>query len=455
METINTDILRGRVDIFILKALSENDGYGYDILNYIRDRTEGHYEMKQSSVYSVLKRLEKSQYVRSYMGGSETNGAKRRYYSLTESGKEYLENEEKEWSYTRTLLDNLVTDKEFDLQNDTPPFKPSDLRPLTRRTARTVEETLDETEPRSSESAFEEDSDTLSQNTENLDAENPNADLPSVASDESAETLDGTNTGLSAPAAETEIVEKSAKTEPASPKDVAAAEEAITSSPEENGDPTPIFSKISVPRADVDSYALKDNYKDFYDSIYADKQAAASEAPKRYENVDCSRLNDLVDRLRREGITLKNYSPATESGTIKYVFANKITAFALITTFIFFVLTLLILKYVQAFAVSNKAISILAGLGTAVFAGFELYLWMNAKKKRKDNLKINRILTICGIVYLAFFVMDIVIALLVPNGNSINSPAIYAPCVPTLVIPFFGLIFAVIYKSKKFHIQRI
>ena len=41
MET-NTDMLRGRVDIFVLKALSVRDGYGYDILNYVHDKTEGH-----------------------------------------------------------------------------------------------------------------------------------------------------------------------------------------------------------------------------------------------------------------------------------------------------------------------------------------------------------------------------------------------------------------------------
>ena len=121
METVNTDMLRGRVDIFVLKALSENDGYGYDILNYIHSRTEGHYEMKQSSIYSVLKRLEKQGYVYSY-NGDETNGAKRRYYSLTEAGRKMLDDEEKEWAYTRTLLDNLVSDRNFDLKTDTPPF---------------------------------------------------------------------------------------------------------------------------------------------------------------------------------------------------------------------------------------------------------------------------------------------------------------------------------------------
>lgn len=131
--SVNTDLMRSRVDVFILGSLYEKDGYGYDILNYIYSKTNGHYEMKQSSIYSVLKRLEKQGYVLSYLG-EESNGGQRRYYSLTDKGREFLDNEQKEWAYTRTLLDNLVCDKEFNLTTDTPPFKASDLRPMTKRT---------------------------------------------------------------------------------------------------------------------------------------------------------------------------------------------------------------------------------------------------------------------------------------------------------------------------------
>ena len=55
--SVNTDLLRSRVDTFVLNSLYEKDGYGYDILNYIQSKTQGHYEMKQSSIYSVLKGL--------------------------------------------------------------------------------------------------------------------------------------------------------------------------------------------------------------------------------------------------------------------------------------------------------------------------------------------------------------------------------------------------------------
>lgn len=141
--SVNTDLMRSRVDVFILGSLYEKDGYGYDILNYIYSKTNGHYEMKQSSIYSVLKRLEKQGLVASYLG-EESNGGRRRYYSLTDAGRDFLINEQKEWAYTRTLLDNLVSDKDFDLDKDTPPFKASDLRPMTKRTKNSKDDFDDE-----------------------------------------------------------------------------------------------------------------------------------------------------------------------------------------------------------------------------------------------------------------------------------------------------------------------
>lgn len=130
--SVNTELLRSRVDVFVLGALLNGDGYAYNILEYIKEKTNSHYVMKKSSIYSVMKRLEKQGYIKSYLG-DESKGGQRTYYALTDKGREFVIEEQNEWAYTRTLLDNLVTNKGFDLKEDTPPFKASDLRPLTRR----------------------------------------------------------------------------------------------------------------------------------------------------------------------------------------------------------------------------------------------------------------------------------------------------------------------------------
>jgi DNA-binding PadR family transcriptional regulator len=56
-------------------------------------------------------------------GGNESNGATRVYYTLTDEGRAYLEEDKLEYKYLRTLLDNLLTDEDFDLDKEQVPFQ--------------------------------------------------------------------------------------------------------------------------------------------------------------------------------------------------------------------------------------------------------------------------------------------------------------------------------------------
>ena len=129
---VNTDLIRDHVDSFILRFLSNGDSYGYDIHKAISSATEGVYEIKQPTLYSCLKRLEKQGFITSY-DGETSNGAQRKYYSITEKGRAFVEDDIKQWEFSRTLLNRLLSDKEFDLSNAPRPFDPSELRPRTKR----------------------------------------------------------------------------------------------------------------------------------------------------------------------------------------------------------------------------------------------------------------------------------------------------------------------------------
>ena len=132
MDSVNTELIRGHVDTIILKALMQRDRYGYEILDIISDLSEGRYEIKQPTLYSCLKRLEKQGFITSYYG-DETQGGRRRYYKLTEKGRATLEQDQREWEFSRTIINRLLSDKEIDLRTVEAPFNPSELRPLTRR----------------------------------------------------------------------------------------------------------------------------------------------------------------------------------------------------------------------------------------------------------------------------------------------------------------------------------
>ncbi len=132
MDTVNTELIRGHVDTIILNSLAERDRYGYEILDIISDLSEGRYEIKQPTLYSCLKRLEKQGFIDSYFG-DESNGGRRRYYKLTDKGKETLEQDQREWEFSRTIINRLLSDKEIALKTVEAPFDPNELRPLTRR----------------------------------------------------------------------------------------------------------------------------------------------------------------------------------------------------------------------------------------------------------------------------------------------------------------------------------
>lgn len=133
ISSVNSDLIRGNVTTIILGCLKNDDRYGYEILKEIEDKSNSQYVLKQATLYNQLKRLEKQGLVSSYDGDpDDTGGGKRRYYTLTKEGRAYLEKEKSEYEYSRTILDKLVSDDEFDFRKDIP-FDASELRPYSKR----------------------------------------------------------------------------------------------------------------------------------------------------------------------------------------------------------------------------------------------------------------------------------------------------------------------------------
>lgn len=78
---------KGQLSYLILNCLLERDYYGLDIISEVKDRSNGRILLKKPSVYSNLTRMEKQGQVSSYVQSSEL-GPNRRYYSITEKGRD-------------------------------------------------------------------------------------------------------------------------------------------------------------------------------------------------------------------------------------------------------------------------------------------------------------------------------------------------------------------------------
>ncbi len=118
-KSINSDLIRGHINTIILRALYDGDKYGYEIIAEIEGKSHGQYSLKQPTLYSALKRLEKDGYITSYWGGS-VGGGRRKYFSLTDEGKTVSEQNQSEWEYSRTIIDSLISDRDFDFANPAP-----------------------------------------------------------------------------------------------------------------------------------------------------------------------------------------------------------------------------------------------------------------------------------------------------------------------------------------------
>ncbi|MGC4017889.1 MAG: PadR family transcriptional regulator [Muricomes sp.] len=106
-QNINSDLIRGHIDTIILKILIEGDNYGYEIMKAVFVNSDNEYELKEPSLYTSLKRLEKQGNINSYWG-DESQGGRRKYYHITESGKAAYEKALVEWIHAQKIITKLL-----------------------------------------------------------------------------------------------------------------------------------------------------------------------------------------------------------------------------------------------------------------------------------------------------------------------------------------------------------
>ncbi len=91
------ELLRGTLDVLILKTLSWGPLHGYGVSKAIRAATDEALQVEEGALYPALRRLEKRGLVAADWGVTET-GRDAKFYELTAAGEGTLEAEVKSWS---------------------------------------------------------------------------------------------------------------------------------------------------------------------------------------------------------------------------------------------------------------------------------------------------------------------------------------------------------------------
>lgn len=94
------------LDALVLSVVSKEDTYGYKITQEIREAMD----MSESTLYPVLRRLLKNNFLECY--DQEYMGRNRRYYKITDTGLQQLEDYQSEWLIYKEKIDKLMINSE-------------------------------------------------------------------------------------------------------------------------------------------------------------------------------------------------------------------------------------------------------------------------------------------------------------------------------------------------------
>ncbi len=89
-------LIRGTLDLLILKSLSTGEKHGYAVSEWLEEVTDGRLLLEEGTLYPALHRLERRRLIAAEWGLSDNN-RRAKYYTLTSEGTQRLVKEETNW----------------------------------------------------------------------------------------------------------------------------------------------------------------------------------------------------------------------------------------------------------------------------------------------------------------------------------------------------------------------
>jgi PadR family transcriptional regulator, regulatory protein PadR len=101
-------VVKGTLDLLVLKAVEERARHGFEVTEWIERRAEGSLAFDESAIYQALYRLEKKGLVESTWGVTENN-RRARYYEISTPGRRHLAKETEALLRYATTLSAILT----------------------------------------------------------------------------------------------------------------------------------------------------------------------------------------------------------------------------------------------------------------------------------------------------------------------------------------------------------
>ena len=107
MANHSSDVLRGTLDLLVLRALLQEPMHGWGISVRIRQLSDGVLDVNQGSLYPALQRLEQRGWVQSEWQVTENN-RQAKYYELTREGRQAIADETSSWRRFATAVEMII-----------------------------------------------------------------------------------------------------------------------------------------------------------------------------------------------------------------------------------------------------------------------------------------------------------------------------------------------------------
>ncbi len=105
---------KGVLDMLVLKLLLPEKKYGYQIIAELKERSNGRFTLKEGTLYPILYRLEDDNLVESRWSEAEGKKIPRKYYVITEEGRNTLEQISILWKEISGSVSIIMEDKEYE-----------------------------------------------------------------------------------------------------------------------------------------------------------------------------------------------------------------------------------------------------------------------------------------------------------------------------------------------------
>jgi PadR family transcriptional regulator, regulatory protein PadR len=103
---MRSEVLKGHLDLLLLSTLAAGPAHGYRIVDDLRDRSGGAFDLSEGTVYPALYRLERSGLLSSRW--ASVGGRRRRVYSLTRKGRRALAERRRDWVSFAAAVEEVV-----------------------------------------------------------------------------------------------------------------------------------------------------------------------------------------------------------------------------------------------------------------------------------------------------------------------------------------------------------